>query len=74
MAILSILYVCILSYVPSVNIIGKCKTLFEAVQGRGGDITHKHTHTHTHTHTQACGLCMMICVYITLDKISSYEN
>jgi len=40
-------YVCILSYVPSVNIIGKCKTFCEAVQGRGGDITHKHTHTHT---------------------------
>jgi len=36
--------VCILSYIPSVNAIGKSKTFCEAVQGRESDITHTHTH------------------------------
>lgn len=52
--------VCIFSYVPSVNIIGKCKPFCEAVTR-----TRMWQHTHTPTHTQAYSLYMTIYVYIT---------
>jgi hypothetical protein len=46
----------VLSYVPSVNVIGKCKTFCEAVQGRGNDVTH--THTHRGLHIVRDGMCV----------------